>query len=38
MAKMATKVKMADFLFGLAYLSKRLICLLCKDTYPHRFL
>ena len=38
MAKMATKVKMADFLFGLAYVSKRLICLLWKDTCPHWFL
>ena len=38
MAKMATKVKMADFLFGLADVSKRLICLLWKDRCPHSFL
>ena len=38
MAKMATKVKMADFLFGLANVSKRLICLLWKDRCPHSFL
>ena len=38
MVKMATKSKMAGFLFDLTYQSKRLICLLWKDTCPHRFL